>query len=98
MLLKTDLSYKIQKKFKIDLLGENIFLKLKHICPYQLGNKCSKQTILNILINEKYFLDLLIYQLVGFNFAKIQLTSSYEIIFALDFALIVTIQLIYKQN
>ena len=48
MLLKTDLSYKIQKKFKIDLLGENIFLKLKHICPYQLGNKCSKETIFKI--------------------------------------------------
>ena len=35
-----------------------------HTCPYQLGNKCSKETILNIWRNEKYFSILLIYQLV----------------------------------
>ena len=32
-------------------------------CPDQLGNKCSKETILNILSNEKYFSNFLIYQL-----------------------------------
>ena len=36
-------------------------------CPYQLGNKCSKETILNIWRNEKYFSILLIYQLYGYN-------------------------------
>ena len=47
-----------------------------HYCPYQLGNKFPKETILNIWRNDKYFLDLLIYQLFGYNLAKIQLTSS----------------------
>ena len=47
-----------------------------NICPYQLGNKFPKETILNIWRNEKYFSDLLIYQLFGYNLAKIQLPSS----------------------
>ena len=50
--------------------------KNKDNCPYQLGNKVPKETILNIWKNEKYFSDLLIYQLFGYNLAKIQLTSS----------------------
>ena len=39
-----------------------------------------------------------IYQLFGYNLAKIQLTSYIQNNFALDFALIVTKQLINKQN
>ena len=45
-------------------------------CPYQLGNKFPNETILNIWRNEKYFSVLLIYQLFGYNLAKIQLTLS----------------------
>ena len=37
------------------------------ICPYQLENKCSKETILNIWKYEKYFSVLHIYQLFGYN-------------------------------
>ena len=42
------------------------------ICPYQLGNKFPKETILNIWRNEKYFSVLLIYQLFGYNVGKIK--------------------------
>ena len=49
-------------------------------CPYQLGNKFPKETILNIWTNEKYFSDFLIYQLFGYILAKICLTSSYKIV------------------
>ena len=36
------------------------------------GNKCPKETILDIWRNEKYFSDLLMYQLFGYDLAKIQ--------------------------
>ena len=60
-------------------IWKNYFKRL-NMCPYQLGNKFPKETILNIWRNEKYFSDLLIYQLFGYNLAKIQLTSSQKII------------------
>ena len=50
--------------------------KPKAFIAHQLGNKFPKETILNIWRSEKYFSDLLIYQLFGYNLAKIQLTSS----------------------
>ena len=53
-------------KAKICLTGSKT-RHIRHICPYQLGNKCSKETILNIWRNEKYFSILLIYQLFGYN-------------------------------
>ena len=53
-----------------------IILDFKDQCPYQLGNKFPKETTLSIWKNEKYFSDLLIYQLFGYNLVKIQLTSS----------------------
>ena len=48
-------------------LSVRIFLSFKNSCPYQLGNKCSKETILNSWRNEKYFSISLIYQLFGYN-------------------------------
>ena len=41
------------------------------IWPHQLCKKLVKETIFNIWRNEKYFSDLLIYQLFGYNFGKI---------------------------
>ena len=68
-------------------------------CPYQLGNKFQKETILNIWRNEKYFSDLLRYlSAVWLQFVQNSIDIIIENNFALDFALIVTKQLINKQN
>ena len=67
-----------------------------HICSYQLGNKFPKETILNIWRNEKYFSDLLIYQLFGSQFGQNSVDIIIENNFALNFALIVTKQLINR--
>ena len=70
--------------------------KFDIFCPYKLGNKCSKETILNMWRNEKYFSDLLIYQQLQFGQNSIEIIIENN--FAFDFALIVTKQLINKQN
>ena len=61
---------------QITITWKNVITLCKKKCSDQLGNKFTKETIFNIWRNEKYFSDLLIYQLFGYNLAKIQLTSS----------------------
>ena len=75
--LSIDFSKKSKLEFAIYPAPQVSFWRISHNCPYQLGNKFPKETILNtIWKNDKYFLDLPIYQLFGYNLAKIQFTSS----------------------
>ena len=66
-----------QVTLQIEDLYPNVFFytnveKIKQNWPHQLCKKLVKETIFNIWRNEKYFSVLLIYQLFGYNFGKIQ--------------------------
>ena len=63
-------------------------------CPYQLGNKFPKETILNIWRNEKYFFRFAYLSAIWLQFGENSIDIITENNFALDFALIVTKQLI----